>query len=303
MLPPQTPGSTRPPKTLSTFFRCPSCGASLAIPHNFIELQFSSNRITCPECSANDTPWRIALKVIQEEFMFTYLYIIGAQSTLFSTKLYLNTYTYFDLHTEGLPINAIILDMNISSEGMFCMESNGYSRKNINRSAHLQLYGFHTYTSPDIHTEEGVANICVTWAASSENDTAWNNLVSAFDAYTNGDFRNAIVPANVAVESKLLSLMEKTFSGITNKKHASEFLRSAATYSHQLNILLPLVIKMKNIPPLDPIIRGLLNSLRDARNSVAHRGEHNQLSKNRTAEFLTAALFGLRYLDYIDNFS
>jgi hypothetical protein len=48
------------------------------------------------------------------------------------------------------------------------------------------------------------------------------------------------------------------------------------------------------------ISRGLLNKLRSARSSIAHRGHCDPpFDKNTTADLLTVALFGYRYLDMI----
>jgi hypothetical protein len=299
MLPPQFPGSLVTPENFSGSFQCPSCNVSVLYHRLLIDLQFKKGTVPCPKCATVLTPWQIALHSIKENFMGTHFYFVGAQRTIFQTKLFLNSETRFDLYAEGLPQDAIILDIHLSPQGgMFCTEMTGNTRRQRNRGGKLQLFGFHTYTIKDKGSDECTLAICVTWVPSSPDDIAWSNLVSAFDAYTDEDFEKSIIPANVAVEAKLYRFLERAFDGIASKDRTRDFLESAATYSYQLNILLPLFSRIGKFPELDPIIRGLLNNLRDTRNSIAHRGKSDPpLTKDRTAELLTAALFGFRYID------
>jgi len=87
---------------------------------------------------------------------------------------------------------------------------------------------------------------------------------------------------------------------VAGKGKITSFLSDAATYSYQLNILLPWIAQNNDLPPFDPTIVGLLNRLRSTRNSLAHTGKTEQpLDKDQTAELLTAALFGFRYIDIL----
>ena len=69
-----------------------------------------------------------------------------------------------------------------------------------------------------------------------------------------------------------------------------------ATYSHQLNVLLPVVAALGKVPPLLDSIRGVLNRLNKLRNYQAHRAlSPSPLTKHDAAELLTAALLGVAY--------
>ena len=80
------------------------------------------------------------------------------------------------------------------------------------------------------------------------------------------------------------------------------FLDDAATYSHQLNVLLPLVAEWSRVPHLPDHIRGALNRLRRLRNDIAHRGKPEALlTPAEAAEVLCAALFGFRYVGFLQS--
>ncbi len=232
--------------------------------------------------------------------MFTVFYPLGAKTTLFRTKIFLNTETRFDLYAEGLPENAVILDINFTPYDMFCVEMSGNSRRQRPRGGRLQMYGFHTYTVQKKAVEESKVDIAVTWVESSIDNIAWDNLVSAFDAYADGNIEDAVVPSNVAVEAKIYRYVESSFHRIASAERIRDFLESAATYSYQLNVLLPFLARVVDLPILNDEIRGFLNALREARNSVAHKARCDPtLTKERAGELITAALFGFRYVDYL----
>jgi len=75
--------------------------------------------------------------------------------------------------------------------------------------------------------------------------------------------------------------------------HIKPFLDDAATYSHQLNVLLPLVAEWS---------RMALNRLRRLRNDIAHRGKPEALlTPAEASEVLCAALFGFRYVGFLQS--
>ncbi len=113
-------------------------------------------------------------------------------------------------------------------------------------------------------------------------------------------YQSTILPANVAVESTLSRLLTDFLENTVSKKRAEDFLTNAATYSHQLNVLLPALVKNTSVPLLPDEIRGKLNRLRELRHEMAHKGFIDQiLTKDETAECLCAALFGFHYLNLI----
>lgn len=302
MLRPQAPGLVGPPLDAPPTFGCPKCKYSLHISPETFDLHFNGKPLICGKCHEEFKLWDVILNAVRGRFMGSWFGVLGAKSLIFRTKLFLNTETRLNLYKEvGLPTNAVILDLNVTGHSMFCTEMHSNSRRHRNRGGKLQLFGFQTYTSKHtVDLKETLVDGCVTWIESSAADTAWNNLVSAFDAYADDDFAQAVIPANVAVEAKLFPFIERALNGLASKERIRSFLSDAATYGHQLNILLPLIVRENKLPAFDPVIIGLLNKLRDARNSLAHTGKSKlPLDRNQTAELLTAALFGFRYIDLL----
>jgi hypothetical protein len=140
----------------------------------------------------------------------------------------------------------------------------------------------------------------VTWVPTSPDDAAWTNLVTAFTHYVAANYEAALIPANVAVEARLFRFLERNLSRIAANEMVEQFLTSEATYSRQLNILLPLVVSKLGGPQLNEDLRGKLRRLNRLRNDVAHRGHcAPPLSKDECAELVTASLFGFRYLGHL----
>ena len=146
--------------------------------------------------------------------------------------------------------------------------------------------------------QETEVNCAVTWIRPPDEDDGWLHLLDAFQAYADSRWKGTIIPANIAAEA---AISKAVFDGIsiakvTSKDNLEEFLAKAATYSHQLNVVLPLLARLFGVPLLDAQIRGLLNRLRSLRNKLAHTGTlPHPLTQNDAAELLVAATFGFHY--------
>lgn len=144
-------------------------------------------------------------------------------------------------------------------------------------------------------------NVLVTWLPPAESDIAWQNIVEAFEAFHIRRLSSTVMPANVAVESTLLQLLTESFvsKGIS-RKNIEECLENGATYSHQLNVLLPALVAFIGAPNLPDHIRGLLNRLRKRRNEMAHRGFlSSDFTDDEAADGLCAALFAFNYFNLV----
>jgi len=144
----------------------------------------------------------------------------------------------------------------------------------------------------------------VLWAVHDADDVGRRLLFHAMESFTNGRDRDAIVPANVAVESTLTRVVENYFEWIgVAKDRRRSFLRDAATFSHQLNVLSPAIARHLVAPELPLHVRGSLNRLRDLRNDAAHAGFHD-LDRSELGTCLAAAIVGFRYArmlgEYLD---
>jgi len=103
------------------------------------------------------------------------------------------------------------------------------------------------------------------------DDAAWPNLVTAFSHYV-GNYEASLIPANVAVEARLFRFLEHNLTRVAANETIERFLTVHATYSHQLNVLLPLLVSHLGAPELSSDLRGRLNRLNSLRNDAAHRG-------------------------------
>lgn len=142
------------------------------------------------------------------------------------------------------------------------------------------------------------------WLPPGEPDVARTLLVEAFDAFTapgNETLARFVIPANTAVEVAVGSIMTSWLRASASAARVRGFLNDAATYSHQLNVLLPAMVSALGGPQLPGDIRAALNRLRGLRNDIAHSGTFKKpITRAEAAECLCAAFFGVEYLRMIE---
>ncbi|MFV8328417.1 hypothetical protein [Flavobacterium sp. ZS1P14] len=125
-------------------------------------------------------------------------------------------------------------------------------------------------------------------------------MIEAVEAFSVKSFPSTIIPANVSVESRLTPIISEYLEKIISKKRISDFLSTGATYSHQLNILLPLLTTFEEFPTMPDFLRGNLNLLRNLRNQLAHEGKLKNIDKSTISTLLCSATFGLTYLNILE---
>ncbi len=154
-------------------------------------------------------------------------------------------------------------------------------------------HGEPPYTDTDL-------NIQVTWLPHTSDDIGWEYLVNAFLYYIDDRYHGAVLATNASVETLLGQLITEFLQGKASNENIDQFMKDAATYSHQLNILLPAFLSGTDIPLLPDHLRGALNGLRKIRNDLAHGKVTTQsVTSDRAAEALCAAVFGNYYINYI----
>lgn len=258
----------------------------------------------CHRCGKQHDWWQIAVRAIDENFMGNEaLSFVGAKTTVFTLPLFPEKRTTYRFSENGIPLGAKILYVNYTPNGrggnaLFPLEWHG----NIptRRFAADEVVIQPVPISPDEPGEETTLAIMVTWVSHSAADDSWQSLFDAFEAFISERYPSLIVPANVAVEFSLLMLLTRCLDPIVGKKRADDFLSNAATYSHQLNVVLPLLTELRSLPRLPMHIVGSLNRLRSLRNDLAHTGTTDApLERKDAAQLLTAALFGFHYLRHL----
>jgi hypothetical protein len=279
---------------------CVKCKATIPFETIIPEKFFQGSFDTCPTCKKPLDWWNIILAKIRDKFAFGMALVpVGAQWAAFLITL--RRGLCFELHLPdyGIPADARILSINYTPQrrGLFPLEILGNTPLRHTIPMHLKLYPM---------PEKGTRNtkvecaVLVVWISRTDPNEAWQNLVDAFESYEQDRFQSTVVPANSAVESVLNRLLNDSLFGIASKEQIEDFLQNAATYSYQLNMLLPALLKNTNAPKLPAHIRGALNRLRKLRNAVAHRGKTDSpLRKDETAELLCAALFGFHYVNVV----
>lgn len=284
------------------YARCTNCGSYIPIYVQQIPEYFSGKDISCPSCSEKLDWWKVTLREIHDNFMLNQAFMqIGANSKIFPLELRPNKRSSYKLSDYGIPDTAKILYVNYTPY----TGGNGHFPIEITGNVPTRKFPRNEVVLWPIPLGEGTAertevSVYVTWIDHSSLDESWLNLINAFEFYVSEQYDSCIVPANVAVESSLSILLTKYLEDFVGKEQVRAFLEDGATYSHQLNVVLPLIAQLNKIHKLPNHIRGLLNKLRSLRNQMAHNGKLDApLAKELASELLCSSLFGLRYIQYV----
>ncbi len=253
----------------------------------------------CPKCNTELNWWSLLLRHFDWGYS-TYLYsIIGAFNTSLMITMKPNEIFELNLEKIGIPKEAKILQINYTpnGEGLFPIEIHGNTPVRHFIPNKILLFG-RPLGEPKQKTKIAVN---INWVE-IENNELWNNLIEAVEAFSISKFKSAIIPANVAVEAKLNQILNKyLLSKDLSAKKINSFLTNGATYSYQLNILLPLLVNFEKFPILPDIIRGKLNTLKNYRNKIAHKGTFEKpVNKKEIGELLCSVFFALAYLDLLE---
>ena len=283
---------------------CPKCNAPLTVENKDYENYFNNEIKICDRCNEQIDWWLTILKTIKINLMSNQVFsTLGLPSKIITIKIKANEKIKLKFADHDIPTTARILYVNYTPQGgsLFPIEIHGnipYRRSPLNE---ITLFPVPISNDVDVLDSTEVS-VFVTWINEQTEEAPLLNLVDAFEAYSLKNYTDPIVPANIAVEFKINYILTEILTRVINKrKKVDDFLTSAATYSYQLNIILPLITNLKNIPPLSKDIIGLLDRLRRLRNQIAHTGKtENEITKNDIAELLSAAVFGYYYTLFIE---
>jgi hypothetical protein len=260
---------------------CPECQAiSFPITNENLSNYFYGSKMNCPKCDTKLDWWSLLLRHFDGEFpSYTYAIAGGFRTSL---RIYMKAGEIFTLNLEeiGIPIDSKILQVSYTpnGNGLFPVELHGNTPARHHIPNIINLYG-RPFGEP---SEETAIAVQINWAKKINDNQIWKNIVNA-------------------VESTLHNIMTKYFSPFSAKDRVEDFLNNGATYSHQLNILLPLIAHTYGFPKMPESIRGNLNKLRGYRNSLAHKGKTDkQIDKKTVSELICSAAFGLSYLNLLE---
>ena len=281
---------------LQPFVWCPKCGASLTFEPRGLDSYFSGAATTCGHCRTLFDPWVQFIDVVEKAFSFSLLALAGARQMIVRTTLASGEYREIDLTTLGIPGDAEIIDLNLTSMGSALpLLAHGNTPFLDPFPPFLHLFGRAT----PIGQPGGQLNIFVTWFVRSAEDTRVRHLVEAARHLKAKRFDAAVIPSNTAAEAAISPVVREVLLRFGARDHVENMLEKGATYSHQLNVLLPVVAHLANVPPLPAHVRGVLNRLRSARNKFLHTGRCPPQTARTASEHFVAALFATEYARYL----
>lgn len=279
---------------------CPECKAiTFEISSENLLKYYLNQDIICPKCATKLNWWNLLLRHFDWGYPVYLFSIVGGFNTSLIVDMKPNEIFVLDLLQLGIPKKSKILQINYTpnGSGLYPLEMHGNTP-----FRHFIPHKIHLYGKPfgEIIDKTPIA-ISINWVHLSEDNVLWGNLVEAVEAFSINKFQSSIIPANVAVEAKLNQIINGYLSNFISSKRVEDFLSNGATYSHQLNILLPLIANIEKFPLLPEHIRGGLNELRDFRNKIAHKGTPVKLlDKINTGRLLCCASFALGYLNLLE---
>jgi hypothetical protein len=292
----------RLPFEFPTWIACPACKDTIWFNAERIPDYFKSIPLICPKCQTSNDWWSTACKEIENNFMFSQAFVfVGARTSFFKLLLRNGQQFRYKYSDYGIPVDAKILYVNYTP----CGELAPYEWHGgcpTRKMKYDEVVGFPVPITDNKAPADTEVNVMVSWVPTSISDDSFQNLVDAFEAYSIDRYTSMVVPANVAVESALSQFLNKFIKQFVGKKITEDFLETAATYGHQLNVLLPFISGLLKLPNLPDHVRGSLNRLRKCRNQIAHSGVlESQIDKRAAAEMVCGALFGFHYVRFLDS--
>lgn len=287
--------STTPPYTV-----CQECKAGQLPINDKITLDyFYSRDIKCPKCGSLISWWSQLLTQLQWPVPHFSLAPAGAFDTWLLLTMKPGEVLTVKLEDFGIPPSAKLLHVGYGpqGDGLFPLEQHGNVPLRHIIPHTIRLYG-RPSGKPSPQTDVVMQ---VLWVPSSEDEEPWQNLAYASEAFNNRSYESVVIPANVAVEALLYRVMSGALYPIASARHVDNFLETAATYGHQLNVLLPFVASRLGAPILPEHIRGVLNRLRKARNQMAHKGKLSSVvTEQEAAEYICASFFTFIYIRHLE---
>lgn len=252
-----------PLSEVATWVFCPQCKVSMKFRANVFARYFRDLPITHSRCGKDVDWWDVVRASIRENRHPLETFApMGAQPSAFDVSLRPRQFTEVRFSEYGFSPGAKILHVSYNVDGTLTpLEHVGNASFGTAPRRHLippviYLYGAEFGDGPFAETR---VTVVVTWISREENEEAAQALIDAFEAFTLKRYESFVIPANVAVESKLARLLIQFLEskGIA-KNRVKSFLSDGATYSHQLNVVLPVLLSFTAAPPLPSHIRGAL---------------------------------------------
>jgi hypothetical protein len=285
---------------LENGFPCPKCGLIFEADDGALK-QFFEADVACSSCSKALSLWDVAQHQIEDTFVANgaHYVLLGCVFVAGEIKPVANRRIQVDLRPEvgdGQLLHVEYLSIGNHPVTVAEVRNPVYSIPPTIRPL-LDII-----TRADFGGFKGTKlQVSFSYARRHVLDsTSGRLLLDAFIFYRDGSFDRMVVSANTCVEMLVSRyLHSKLISNGVSKKRVEPFLKQAATYSYQLNILLPLIHRLHpEIPALEGDVLQLLDELRQLRNNVVHEGAtvgasaRPQLRKMLAAAYIAYKYFG-----------
>ncbi|GMV12827.1 MAG: hypothetical protein AMXMBFR56_10510 [Polyangiaceae bacterium] len=281
--------------TFPSWVVCPECHRVAANGHDVFVRYFQGYAPVCG-CGQEFDWWSTLLTQVTEHFMLRGAFeAIGASTSVFEIEVKADTNVELDFRKFGVPDGARILWLNYTGHGEGPSPIEFHTNTPHVRPYELKrfIYGAGWGRLPAV----GRVGVAVTWIKTEEDEAAVSHLVSAAVSYSDADYRSMVLAANIAAETSITRAVAAAVGRYANKDTTRAFLADAATYSHQLKVLLPMIADLFSAPQLPKHIRQRLDALRRLRNEIAHEGKEKRgpITQADAGNGLTAAIFGEHY--------
>jgi hypothetical protein len=284
---------------------CPYCPHLVEVRP--IQMSFFEGQLQpCPRCSTPVDSYELILQtLLRGGFDFWVLSVVRARRSLFPLTLQPREVFVLRLTDYEIPPDARIIGVSYTCQWnetpfLFPVEMLGNRPIKYTEPMERNLFPVRMPIHAEGEPKATIVHTDVTWVPNPKVDVIWDLLVEAFHRFYLDQIEGAIIPANTAVEVAIGQLLTERIERVVSARRTEELLKNGATYGHQINVLLPLLVRLKGIPPLPERIQKHLGQLNTLRNALAHTGKPKKiLAKGEVAECLTAALLAIHYADLV----
>lgn len=301
---------------------CPKCRNYESSPSDIFGSDYLKdvynlrNNIKCEKCHSNhliyeqEEFFKVLTQIIEASFFNNIYQVLGSKNSVGIASMRENEINHVDLKDLGLPENAKILDINLTSNGYLTPLKFIPNNPRFMKSINDKILTFYPVQMPDVEkiSDRKDLVISVQWFLLDENDISDINLLQAIDNYIDNKPYELIMNANRCLELLCNQICFKEFiknnDSSNNKKNVEDFLVTGATYGHQLKYLLNLICKANNLKLIEKELITRIDLLRKLRNDIAHRGQlknNRELTKKEKEEILSITILGSSLMKYILN--
>ena len=258
---------------------------------------------SCLQCEKGFNFFAVINSCIEENFFYNDVYaFVGAKKTVFTMALDVKPSTTLKFEDYGIPSGSRILHINYTpqGQGLFPLEFHGNSPYRGVPKDQVILY---PAKFGDELASTTNLSVMITWInGESLESVSLKSLVDALEEYSGNELITSIVPANTSIEFDVMRYSEDALLEVSSKNNVKEFFKSGISYVPTLKVLIPLVAKAKNFPPMPEEMFSSLVQLATLRNQIAHTGKTKEpLTRERVANYLTAVILAKMYIEALRN--